>query len=308
MNKTVSVIIPTYNRAKIISRTIDSVLNQTYKDIEIIVVDDGSKDDTKEVLKKYKKKIKYVYKENGGVSSARNLGVKEASGDWIAFLDSDDEWTPDKLSVQMDCLAKTSLEICFCDSKKDFEKTDKKQETSWKIYDDPFDLVLDTSKTLFIQAVVIKKELFEKVGFFDEELIVAEDTAIIYKLAFETPFLYINQALLFCNSDDDMDRLTEWSYEAKKMRAKFGYPIITHAYAKYQQDKKKNIKALRKLLGFFASENAIILYFDGKKYLAKQYAKDSLFYGVNFKSRIINYMLLYTPKVLEVIYKKKFKK
>ncbi len=98
----ISVVIPTYNRAAFICRAVDSALGQTYAPLEVVVVDDGSKDDTREVLRKYGDRIRYVAKENGGVSSARNVGVREATGEYIAFLDSDDTWVPEKLAVQMD--------------------------------------------------------------------------------------------------------------------------------------------------------------------------------------------------------------
>ena len=97
--KKVSVIIPTFNRAKLVQRAIKSVLNQTIKPYEIIVVDDGSTDDTLEVLKNYP--IKVLTQKNKGVSSARNLGIKNATGDIIALLDSDDEWLPKKIELQL---------------------------------------------------------------------------------------------------------------------------------------------------------------------------------------------------------------
>jgi glycosyltransferase involved in cell wall biosynthesis len=98
----VSVIIPTFNRAQFVTEAIDSVLSQSYKDYEIIVVDDGSTDDTKGTLKRYGEKIKYIYQKNSGVSAARNTGINEAKGVWVAFLDSDDEWIKNYLSVQVE--------------------------------------------------------------------------------------------------------------------------------------------------------------------------------------------------------------
>lgn len=90
----VSVIIPVYNRAHYIKECLDSVLSQTYKDYEIIVVDDGSTDNVKEVLLPNMQQIRYIYKENGGAASARNVGIMHAKGDYIAWLDSDDRWLP----------------------------------------------------------------------------------------------------------------------------------------------------------------------------------------------------------------------
>lgn len=104
----VSVIIPTYNRAHLICEAIDSVINQTYQDFEIIVVDDGSTDETSEVLKKYRDEIIYVKQENKGPGAARNRGLAHAEGSYIAFLDSDDIWFNYKLELQMAIMEKLS--------------------------------------------------------------------------------------------------------------------------------------------------------------------------------------------------------
>ncbi len=96
----VSVIIPTYNRAHYLAEAIDSVLEQTYRNIEVIVVDDGSTDETREKLKAYKDKIKYIYVDNGGPAHARNVGMRMAKGKYIAFLDSDDSYYPYKIEIQ----------------------------------------------------------------------------------------------------------------------------------------------------------------------------------------------------------------
>ena len=105
-SRTVSVIIPTYNRAHYLGEAIESILNQDIRDcrIEIIVVDDGSTDNTKEVLGKFGNRVRYIYQENGGAGSARNRGIDEATGEWISFLDSDDRWLPGKLALQFKVL------------------------------------------------------------------------------------------------------------------------------------------------------------------------------------------------------------
>ncbi len=101
-SRTVSVIIPTYNRAHYIGEAIESILNQDIRDcrIEIIVVDDGSTDHTKEVLKKFGDRVRYIYQDNRGAGPARNRGIDEATGEWVSFLDSDDRWLPGKLTLQ----------------------------------------------------------------------------------------------------------------------------------------------------------------------------------------------------------------
>ncbi len=118
MSPKVSVIIPTYNRADLLPRAIDSVLNQTYRDLELIIVDDGSTDNTKEIVEKYQKKderIKYLWEENsGGPARPYNLALKQCQGEFIAFLDSDDVWLPEKLERQINFIEKNRIMGCMC--------------------------------------------------------------------------------------------------------------------------------------------------------------------------------------------------
>ena len=109
----ISVIIPTYNRRRTLSRSIESVLNQTIKAAEIFVIDDGSTDGTGDWVKSRYPSIKYIYQPNNGVSNARNTGIRLAKSDWIAFLDSDDEWINNKLEEQVKALNKDK-ESKFC--------------------------------------------------------------------------------------------------------------------------------------------------------------------------------------------------
>ena len=105
-NLLVSVVIPFYDHIDWLKEAVESVLSQSYTNIEILVVNDGSKEDVKDFLKKYENKIKYIYKENGGPASARNIGIESARGDYIAFLDSDDLWLPNKLELQIEEMVK----------------------------------------------------------------------------------------------------------------------------------------------------------------------------------------------------------
>ena len=117
MNNTdlISVIIPTYNRAHLIRRSAQSVLNQTYKNLELIIVDDGSTDKTKEVIDSINdKRIIYIKQENQGVSAARNTGIEKAKGKYIAFQDSDDVWHLDKLEKQLLTIQKNNADLVFC--------------------------------------------------------------------------------------------------------------------------------------------------------------------------------------------------
>lgn len=124
MGPLISVIIPLYNCERYIEETIQSVLNQTYENIEIIVVDDGSSDNSKEVVKRLQlndERIKYFYQSNSGVSVARNTGMEKAIGKYIAFLDSDDLWERDKLKLQVKKIEFTNTNACYCGYKRYYE-------------------------------------------------------------------------------------------------------------------------------------------------------------------------------------------
>lgn len=175
----VSVIIPTYNYAKYLPETIDSVLRQTYQDLEIIVIDDGSTDNTKEIIQRYIRssdKIKYILQENKGPAAARNRGIKEAKGEYIAFLDSDDIWVTEKLDIQASYLEQNK-DIFFL-----YAKADVLNEHGKKIGIKPESNQHHEFKKLIFEwgyfptaTVMIRKECFDKVGFFSEDLRIMED-------------------------------------------------------------------------------------------------------------------------------------
>lgn len=116
MNKLlVTVIIPTYNRAKTIERSINSVLSQSYSNLELIVVDDGSSDNTKSVVENIDdSRVRYIWQNNSGACAARNNGINNARGEYIAFNDSDDTWKPNKLEKQLEVVTKTGADVVFC--------------------------------------------------------------------------------------------------------------------------------------------------------------------------------------------------
>ncbi len=178
-NPLISVIIPTYNMAEYVGEAIDSVLSQTYKNIEIIIVDDGSKDNTREILKRYNSCIKYIYQENKGLSAARNTGIRVSKGAFLAFLDADDMWLPEKLECQIRLISiYNTVGIVGCSDYIINEET--KIIELFQRNNDPCKKGL--LKTLFMRNMVsggsealVRRECFEKVGLFDERLKSAED-------------------------------------------------------------------------------------------------------------------------------------
>lgn len=190
----VSVIIPTYNRANYISEAIDSVLDQTFQDFEIIIIDDGSTDNTKTVLAKYGSKIKYFYKNNGGEGSARNLGIKKARGQYIAFLDSDDLWLPSKIEKQLSFLERnpkfdlvyTTMSIIdeFGNLKEEVRPTRPARNLSQ---------LLDGYR--IPMTVLVKKLKLLEAGYFDETMKVAEDTDMWIRFARLGVIDFLNEPL-----------------------------------------------------------------------------------------------------------------
>ncbi|PID77797.1 MAG: glycosyl transferase [Deltaproteobacteria bacterium] len=175
--KTVSVIIPVFNRDWGIREAVDSVLEQTYKNFELIIVDDGSYDNTRKILESYNsKRINVIRQKNMGVSAARNTGIKKASGDYIAFLDSDDKWIPEKLEIQMDYFSKHP-EIFVCQTNEIWIRNGKRINPSKKHKKPQGDIFIDSLSLCLVSpsAVMMKKEFFFKAGFFDESMKVCED-------------------------------------------------------------------------------------------------------------------------------------
>lgn len=201
----VSAIIPTYNRAHIVCEAIESVLAQTYPNVETIVVDDGSIDGTLEVLQRYGDRIRIVSQKNSGPACARNRGVAASNGSLIAFLDSDDIWLPSKLERQVSLLDKAGAEVpcCLCNilmrwQDREFASFDRawlrpnSDEGVWVNVDE----ILATRFVLFNQGVVIRREVWAKIGGFDENMRFMEDYDLPLRLSLEGPWAFIREPLV----------------------------------------------------------------------------------------------------------------
>jgi glycosyltransferase involved in cell wall biosynthesis/ubiquinone/menaquinone biosynthesis C-methylase UbiE len=180
----VSVIIPTYNRANFVCEAINSCLNQTFRNFEIIVIDDGSTDNTKEALKRYGSSIRYVYQENQGRAEARNRGIKLAEGEYIAFLDDDDLWLPQKLERQVNfldfrpqiSLAQTFVEIIDAQGNLLKGATEEQLQLYKKAVKADYTYeAMSRSCIMLISTVIVRRECFDKVGFFDPDTESFED-------------------------------------------------------------------------------------------------------------------------------------
>ena len=180
----ISAVIPVYNRAEMVRRAIESVLNQTILPMEIIVVNDGSTDDTPTILNQYANRIQIINQENNGVSSARNTGIKAASGEWVAFLDSDDEWLPDRIENGLKFHEQNpqyrifqSEEIWIRRGKR-VNKKKIHQKYGGRIFKQCLPLCIVSPS-----AVLIETSLFNEMGYFDEKMTVCEDYDLWLRIA-----------------------------------------------------------------------------------------------------------------------------
>jgi glycosyltransferase involved in cell wall biosynthesis len=201
----ISVVIPCYNYGRYLAGAIESVLSQTVKADEVVVVDDGSTDETSAEVKRYMSQVRYVYQENGGVSRARNRGARETGNDWVAFLDADDRWAPEKLDVQTKILAShPEIDVLVCDFwhvTEAGERIDRGLDRHWQgvsailwqkyenpevwVVQDRLPEALIQDYMMGVQMLVMKRSVFEKVGGLAEAYSTAEDLDFFLRLSKE---------------------------------------------------------------------------------------------------------------------------
>ena len=207
----VTVVIPTYNRGYVLERAINSVLNQSFIVHELLIVDDGSTDNTSDVLRYYDNipLVKVITTENRGVSAARNIAIKQAEGEWIALLDSDDEWLTHKLEVQMAFLKENSHlplvhgEEIWIRNGKRVNQRKIHQKFGGHIFQRCLPLCLISPS-----ASVIRKDVLEELGYFDEEFEVCEDYDLWLKLTslYEVGFIEDPVITKYGGHEDQLSR------------------------------------------------------------------------------------------------------
>jgi glycosyltransferase involved in cell wall biosynthesis len=205
----VSVIIPTHNRGWAIAEAIDSVLEQDFRDYELIVVDDGSTDNTSDILQSYGNTVTVIYQSNKGVSAARNRGIEASTGELIAFLDSDDLWLPRKLSRQVaffkvhpDAMINQTEEQWIRNGVRVNPKN-RHHKFSGMIFERSLELCLVSPS-----AVMVRRHLFESVGLFDVDLPACEDYDLWLRVSCRYPVYLIDIPLIIKRGghDDQLSR------------------------------------------------------------------------------------------------------
>jgi len=193
----VSVIIPSYNSAKYLTDALDSVLSQTHRDFEVLVIDDGSTDDTQAVVRRYGDVVRYIRQPNSGVAAARNRGIDESQGHYVAFLDADDTWQQNKLEVQVTALRKnpgylacyTAFTVVDSNLRPLCITRNKSQGKTLE------DLLLRGNVIGSICTVLCERSLFDAVGGFDRSLSQCADWDMWVRIAGRTQFLYVDLPL-----------------------------------------------------------------------------------------------------------------
>jgi len=200
----ISVVIATYNRAGLIQETIDSVLRQTFRDFELLVVDDGSTDNTKELLKPYGDQLRYLRQENRGASAARNLGVQHARAGWISIQDSDDVCAPDHLETLWSAVQKQpEIGMVFAngayldDPDPDGKliiprkKSERLAKNGVALND------LFATSIVRLQAALLSKQAFLEIGGLDEELRICMDLDLSFRFFMRFPVAYLDKVVFF---------------------------------------------------------------------------------------------------------------
>lgn len=253
-NPLVSVIIPTYNRAAVVGRAVESVLSQTYSRIEVLIVDDGSTDDTQAVLRHYSDRVQVITQKNQGPTIARNRGIERSRGDIVAFLDSDDYWLPSKLSRQVRLLdqAGPAVPCCLCNCRVQYNNGPGTSTFKIAAMESPYSEglwmnpaeVLITRFVMFNQAIAIRRSALDQVGVFDESLKFGEDYDLPLRLALEGPWVIIMDELTVYHVASPGSWADRALREEVRLREDFLQIRLNHARA---IDEKRLGPKLRKL-------------------------------------------------------------
>jgi len=247
----VSVIIPTFNRSSMVVEAVESVLAQSYAELEVIVVDDGSTDDTRERLRSYGQRLILVVNEkNRGVSAARNRGVRQSRGEFVALLDSDDLWRPGKIQRQLDFFsAHPRAMICQTEEiwvRRGRRVNPRQKHRKYSGYIFPHCLPLCIVSP---SAVMIRRELLSRVGLFDEQLPACEDYDLWLRIAAHEPIFLLGEPLIVKRGGHD-DQLSRTVPSMDKYRIESLLKLLRNERLSAEQ-RRQTVDELRKKARIF---------------------------------------------------------
>ncbi len=274
----VSVVIPTYNRVHLLERSLDSALGQTLAADEIIVVDDGSTDNTVATLKSMYPEVKLIQQDNLGVSAARNTGISAARHEWIALLDSDDVWHENKLERQITAL-KDAPEYLICHSDEIWirngvrvNQMNKHKKAGGHIFQHCLPLC-----AISPSAVLIHRSLFEEIGLFDETLPACEDYELWLRICSRYPVLYIDEALITKHGGHD-DQLSRQHWGMDRFRIQALNKIVSESKLN-DSDRDAAIKMMLNKINIYlagAEKHGNTEHVDEFKLLLKKHTEEAL--------------------------------
>jgi glycosyltransferase involved in cell wall biosynthesis len=261
LSRTIDVILPTFNRAPTLERAISSVLAQTYRELKLFIVDDGSTDGTLEVIKPFLNdpRVNYLFQDNRGVSAARNLGIKKSNNEWIAFLDSDDEWLPQKIEKQVS-FRMMNPHYRFIHSNEIWVRNGLQVNATKKFDKSNNEIFKRSLETCLISpsTVMMKRDLCIEHGCFDERFVICEDYDLWLKILAGETVGFISDELIKKHGGHD-DQLSTRYHSMDLWRLKALVPLLKNPKLSHEQktlvhtqiEKKENL--LRR--GFLKHEN-----------------------------------------------------
>jgi len=275
-----SVIIPLYNKEKFIEKTLLSVLQQSFRDFEIVLVNDGSTDGSEAiVLKQTDSRIRYYSKSNEGVSSARNFGIEKAIGTHIAFLDADDYWYPDFLATFQQTVLQFPEQLVFA-AAKEIQTAEKTFPAGYSFQKNERPQLLDyfeSSKKesiLWTSCAVFHKSVFERVGVFDRTIQIGEDTDLWIRIGLTFPVVFHPKVL------------ARYNYDKESVSRAVSYIMPDSSFLKYDKAEKDNA-GLHQFLDLNRFTVAIKYKLLGNKAAFKKYVEEIDSKNLNLKKRIL---------------------
>ncbi len=281
----ISVVIPAFNRAGVLLDAVASVLRQTLPAFEIIVVDDGSTDDTPRVTASLPPPVRVIRQDNRGVAAARNTGILAARGEWIAFLDSDDIWLPSKLEEQTACVARTGTNFCFCECLiRDLEEREEvpRPDGDAGMTADSVHPPGDRSSLLredhpFVQSMLAARTNLLRAGLFDESLAVAEDTKLFHRIALDHGYAMLRHPLVVVDRRRRRNGLSDpsahgdlWNHWDSARR------VQEELLARTIVRDRELARLCRRRIGYFASQQAVNARLTGRIEAARALARSAL--------------------------------
>lgn len=271
---TIAVIIPTFNRGELVTSAVESALNQRFSNYEIIVVDDGSTDNTRDVLSRFAGAIRYIYQQNRGVSAARNIGIRAANSEWVAFLDSDDEWDANYLATQIDAVngdARLSMQTTNCsfigregvrDNYFAFNGSAAAFGNHARIViRHPFRFIVEHGPWQ-VGSTIIRRDAIYRAGLFDERFRLSEDIHLMARVAMHGDFAMLRPELVrVFRRDEQTKSLTEQAKDDPILARQMN-DLMYHDLEKLKGLRKRDRQSLRRVMS--ANQRAIGNLLDAK--------------------------------------------